>query len=75
MTEEIQNIINMATPVVVEKEMVQDGTNANYRALKVDWVALGKVVTETRNYHNSVSSPGWASYSSNYSIKEVQSGS
>lgn len=69
MNPSIAHIVDTAEAVVIEKELVLDGTEANYRAIKLEYTLENSMVIETRNYLHPSSSPAWGSFNANYILK------
>ena len=68
-----QEILATVTPEIQSQELVQDGTENNYRPLVLIYTANDYVVTETRNYCKPPNDAGWNSCSSTYE-SEVNNG-
>ena len=61
-------------PVLIEDELVQDGTGQNRRAKVLVYTALDYTITETRLYLHGADHAAWKAHRCSLEIQEVSNG-
>jgi hypothetical protein len=61
-----EELIEGVTPEIVDKELILDGTNSNYRILRQRYLADGLVIDEVFKYKYNTKSNAWGEIAEHY---------
>lgn len=72
--DEILTNISGVQPIIVDQELILDGTGNNHRPTELCYETTEHLITETRIYTHPADHSAWAGYRSEYEVKEVNNG-